>query len=393
MRIKRTSHRQPEESPTVSAKKAASIKNITHGTLTSAKSSVASAKESIIRKIRRNAPSLVPLGVAAVMLLVVVLGNTRSSDGTQDIARISGLGGVSALDEVSSADIAARIAAGADLIVADNVQNLADSQKAQIEFAATEGSYLTKPQLVSTDAKTKNDITTYVVQEGDTISSIARRFNITSDTIRWENDITGNVVAPGRKLTILPVSGIRYTVKDGDTIKSLAERFEANEAQIIAFNDAEIKGVRTGDRIIIPDGERPVQNQQPTYFSSGYGFAFGSQPLYGGNGYGYGYCTWHAANRRAAIGKPIPRNLGNAVTWATLAAQAGLGVGEQPKEGAVLWHKNSYQIAGGLGHVGFVEKMNPDGSIYVSDMNYVGWNTVSYRTISPSEFSQYLFIY
>lgn len=390
MRIKRTSHRQPEESPTVSAKKAASIKNITYGTLTSAKTSVASAKESIIRKIRRNAPSLVPLGVAAVMLLVVVLGNTRSNDGTQEIARISGLGGVSALDEVSSADIAARIAAGADLIVADNVQNLADSQKAQIEFAATEGSYLTKPQLVSTDAKTKNDITTYVVQEGDTISSIARRFNITSDTIRWENDITGNIVAPGRKLSILPVSGIRYKVESGDTVKSIAERFDANEAQIIAFNDAEIRGLKSGDRIIIPEGEQPVRQQ--TYFSSGYGFAFGSQPLYGGNGYGYGYCTWHAANRRAAVGKPIPRNLGNAVTWATLAAQAGLGVGEQPREHAVLWHKNTY-IAGGLGHVAFVERMNPDGSIYVSDMNYVGWNTVSYRTVSPSEFGQYLFIY
>lgn len=326
--------------------------------------------------------------------MVVVFGSANTAqDENLNSARIGGFGGVSAVDEVSSADIAARIAAGADLIVSDNVQNLADSQKALVEYGASQGAYLSKPQLVETDAKTSSDITTYVVQEGDTISSIARRFNITSDTIRWENDIVGNIVAAGRKLTILPVSGVRYTVKDGDTIKSLAERFEANEAQIIAFNDAEIKGVRTGDRIIIPDGERPVQNQQPTYFSSGYGFAFGSQPLYGGNGYGYGYCTWHAANRRAAIGKPIPRNLGNAVTWATLAAQAGLGVGEQPKEGAVLWHKNSYQIAGGLGHVGFVEKMNPDGSIEVSDMNYPIWNGVTYRTISPSEFNQYLFIY
>ena len=121
-------------------------------------------------------------------------------------------------------------------------------------------------------------------------------------------------------------------------------------------------------------------------------FSFGSQPLYGGNGYSYGYCTWHAANRRAAIGKPIPRNLGNAVTWASVAAQAGLAVGTTPRAGDVLWHKNTY-IAGGFGHVGFVEKVNSDGSILVSDMNYGGWNVVTNRTIPPSEFNQYLYIH
>lgn len=325
------------------------------------------------------------------MLLVVAIGNTNRLKQDDSVAYVGGLGGgVSIIDEVSAADVAARIAAGADLIVSENVQNLADSQKAQVEFGATEGSYLSKPQLVTTDAKTNTDITVYVVQSGDSVSSIARKFNITSDTIRWENDIVGNSVTAGLKLRILPVSGVRYTVQSGDSAKSIAERYGANEAQVVAFNDAELRGIKPGDQIIIPDGTQPVS--QPTYFSSGYGFAFGSQPLYGGNGYSYGYCTWHAANRRQAIGRPIPRNLGNASTWYALAAQSGIGVGSQPKEGAVLWHKATY-IAGGLGHVGFVEKVNPDGTILVSDMNYPTWNGVTYRTISPGEFSQYGFIY
>jgi surface antigen len=98
------------------------------------------------------------------------------------------------------------------------------------------------------------------------------------------------------------------------------------------------------------------------------------------------------ANRRIAVGKPLPRNLGNAVTWATLAAQSGLSVDGTPRAGDVLWHKNTW-IAGGLGHVGFVEKVNPNGSIEVSDMNYPIWNGVSYRTIEPSEFGGYLFIH
>lgn len=31
---------------------------------------------------------------------------------------------------------------------------------------------------------------------------------------------------------------------------------------------------------------------------------------------------------------------------------------------------------GGYGHVGYVESVNADGSITVSEMNYAGWNRV-----------------
>jgi surface antigen len=367
------------------------FKNIASHSIASARTGAKDAKRSVIKKARTNIHALAPLSMAIMLVGIVIMGSTTPNTSQPLAARTGGLGGVSALDEVSAAEIAARIAVGADLIVSDNVQNLADSQKAQVEFATTEGAYLAKPQLVATEAKTKDDITTYTVKDGDSIDSIARKFNITSDTIRWENDITGDAISPGEKITILPVSGVRYRVRSGDTAKSLADRYSANAAQIVAFNDAEIDGLPLNDYIIIPNGEQPAP-AAPTYFSSGYGYSFGSQPLYGGNGYSYGYCTWHAANRRAAIGRPIPRNLGNAVTWATLAAQAGFGVGEMPQAGAVLWHKNTY-IAGGLGHVGFVEQMLDDGSILVSDMNYGGWNVVTTRVIAPSEFNQYLFIY
>ena len=87
------------------------------------------------------------------------------------------------------------------------------------------------------------------------------------------------------------------------------------------------------------------------------------------------------------------------------AAAGGLPVGTTPKAGAVIWYKNGYLIAGGDGHVGFVEKVNSDGSIWVSDMNSSGyksmdvnseraggWNRLSYRPVPESDFSKYLFI-
>jgi len=329
--------------------------------------------------------------VALLILAFIFYSRPDKYQPTDPLAYIGGLGGgVSAVDEFSAAKIAADIAKGVELIVADNVQNLADSEQAKVQFSTTEGSYLTKPQQVVTDAKTNKDILNYVVQPGDTISSIARRFNITSDTIRWENGLSGNAVAAGKRLRILPVSGVSYIVQQGDTPGSIAARFGANANYVVAFNDAELRGLKPGDKVIIPEGEKPAD--RPTYFSSGYGFAFGSQPLYGGNGYSYGYCTWHAANRRIQIGRAVPRNLGNAVTWLSLAQASGLSVGETPKQGAILWHRATW-VAGGLGHVGFVEQVNDDGSIKVSDMNYPYWNSVTYRTIEPGEISQYKFIY
>lgn len=98
----------------------------------------------------------------------------------------------------------------------------------------------------------------------------------------------------------------------------------------------------------------------------------------GGNGYDYGYCTWYVKNRRGAS---IPNNLGNANTWYSRAASMGMAVGTEPRAGAV-----GTTTRGGLGHVVYVESINGDGTINISEMNYKGWGIKSSRTTSASEF-------
>jgi len=359
---------------------------------------VSKAKASAVKRVKKHHHIAIHTGFFVAVAFLLVFGN-RSAVEPEPVAPsyIAGLKESKvAVDDVSSAGVAASIAREANMIVADNVQNLADTLNAQVEFASTADEFVAKPQIVATDVKTKDDITTYVAKEGDTINSIAARFNITSDTVRWANNITGDEVSPGTELTILPISGILHTVTESDSVASIATQYSAVKEQVIAFNDLELGGLVAGTKIVVPNGARVMPPDEPTYFSSvaassgpASGFAFGSEAIYGGNGYDYGWCTWHAANRRNQIGRPIPRNLGNAITWASIASAAGLGVGETPRTGAVVWHRN----IGGWGHVAFVEQMNPDGSALVSDMNYPIWGGVTYRTVPPSEFSQYLFIY
>jgi surface antigen len=100
------------------------------------------------------------------------------------------------------------------------------------------------------------------------------------------------------------------------------------------------------------------------------------------NHFSYGYCTWYVANRRF-----IPW-FGNAIDWWPNARAYGQAEGQAPKVGAVMVTRES-----GYGHVAYVESVNADGSWTVSEMNFVGWNRVSGRTIHPGQVPLIGFIY
>jgi len=98
----------------------------------------------------------------------------------------------------------------------------------------------------------------YVVESGDTLSSIAENFNISQETIRWANEMQGSTVQPGQKLTILPVSGALHVVRKDDTLSEIAGWYRADMETIILFNDLASAGeIFAGDLLIIPDGTKP----------------------------------------------------------------------------------------------------------------------------------------
>jgi surface antigen/LysM repeat protein len=304
------------------------------------------------------------------------------------------------LDELSGADIAVNVAMLVRMDQVVSVVNRSDTVRSQLDVQPNDSQVVSKPQIVETNLKSKKDIITHTGVAGDTVEGLAEKYGVTAESIRWSNGITGSVVAAGKVLYIPPVNGLVYTVKSGDTPDSLATKYRSDKARIIAFNDAEINGLVLDDKIVIPDGRQPDPVVSRSSFAVG-GFSFGSAAIYGYNGYDYGWCTWWAAKRRADVGKPIPANFGDACNWISAAGRAGIPTGSVPSgAGDVI-----FTSSGCLGHVAFVEEMLPDGSIWVSDMNSRGqvskddptkaggWNRVSWRLVTPDQFSRYKFIY
>jgi len=109
-----------------------------------------------------------------------------------------------------------------------------------------------------------------------------------------------------------------------------------------------------------------------------------------GDLYAWGNCTWWVSIRRSQINDPIPNTWGNAATWAERAADDGYVVDHIPSYGAIMQISN---VDGGLGHVAFVESVDPDGTWHISEMNVLGLDVVDYKANPPSLAQNYNFIH
>jgi len=104
----------------------------------------------------------------------------------------------------------------------------------------------------------RTEIEKYVVQAGDTVSSIARYFGISINTILWANNLTAySLIRPGDSLTILPYSGILYTVKSGDTLSRIASLYSVEVDKIASVNSLG-NNLKAGQKIILPGASRPT---------------------------------------------------------------------------------------------------------------------------------------
>lgn len=139
-------------------------------------------------------------------------------------------------------------------------------------------------------------ISVYIVREGDTLSGIAGMFDVTINTIIGANDIQGGVVRPGQTLVIFPIPGLEHAVVKGETLVSLANKYSSDAHSIAVYNGlADGAALTVGDKIFIPNGEPPVVATKPKPTSTKKPVKT-NEPYLGGSGPALsGYFAWPVA--------------------------------------------------------------------------------------------------
>lgn len=266
---------------------------------------------------------------------------------------------------------------------------------------------------------------THVVKERTNVEVLAQQFSTTADEIKKLNHIGNDEVEKDVSI-VVPDKDI-VEVKYGDTLNKIAKAHHLTLDELYAFNPGVKPLIHPGDLIAVSDkGSATLESQlisdssvyatpdsietaplsynsaktvpyvtSPSYVtSSNYNIETVSAPAYNnstlnnqGNHYYFGNCTYYVFDRRQQLGRSVGSYWGNANNWASSARNAGLMVDHRPEVGAIF-----QTTAGYYGHVGIVERVNNDGSFYVSEMNWNGhFNDVTNRTIYNS--SSYNFIH
>ncbi|MFA6457955.1 MAG: peptidoglycan DD-metalloendopeptidase family protein [Patescibacteria group bacterium] len=129
-------------------------------------------------------------------------------------------------------------------------------------LAMTEDGFLIKNagQSAEVDNSGLSDPIKYTIESGDVLSSIARRFGVSMDTIIWENNISNpQQLKPGTELSILPVSGVMHEVKAGDTLAAVAKKYGVEADKISKQNSlADGTELVAGAKIIVPGGKKII---------------------------------------------------------------------------------------------------------------------------------------
>ena len=111
-----------------------------------------------------------------------------------------------------------------------------------------------------------NDV--YKVQKGDTLYSIAKRFNVGLSELKEINNLTSNLISVGQELTIPGVApsdqtNTTYIVQKGDTLYSIANAYNISLDELVDLNDLINSDIYPGQELIISSTNNEVV-EKPT---------------------------------------------------------------------------------------------------------------------------------
>lgn len=93
----------------------------------------------------------------------------------------------------------------------------------------------------------------YIVKSGDSLYSIAKKYNTSVDELKSLNNLTSNMLSVGQKLNIPVTEEVSnvYTVKSGDNLYSIARKFNTTVNEIKSKNNLSSNTLSIGQKLII----------------------------------------------------------------------------------------------------------------------------------------------
>lgn len=116
------------------------------------------------------------------------------------------------------------------------------------------GQKLTIKSIPSTIVDTN---TYYTVQKGDSLYSIALKYNMTANELKELNNLTSNILSVGQKLRVnkeIPSSANTYKVVAGDNLYSIANKYNTTVDEIKKLNNLTSNNLSIGQVLIIENG-------------------------------------------------------------------------------------------------------------------------------------------
>lgn len=135
----------------------------------------------------------------------------------------------------------------------DDVEQLKNNYKELAEAVVKAvANYINVPY---TSPNTSKDY--YIVQKGDSLWSISKKYNLSVDELKDINNLNSNLLSIGQKLLINNnEKNDYYIVKKGDTLYQIAKNNNTTVNEIIELNKLPNSNLSIGQKLLIPSSEK-----------------------------------------------------------------------------------------------------------------------------------------
>lgn len=161
----------------------------------------------------------------------------------------------------------------------DTLWSIAKKYNVSVDFIKTNNNLssnlLTIGQPLKISKGTTNDNDIYYVKSGDTLYGIAQKYNISLDLLKQYNNLVNNNISVGQKLYIprgqlnedvIQTDYITYNVISGDTLYSISTKYNVNIDDIRNINKLENDNLIVGQKLLIPVNKQLIESDIIEYF-------------------------------------------------------------------------------------------------------------------------------